>query len=121
MREAKGGGDTFPLGSVALSSASFCDMYWTVGQMLTHHASNGCPLVAGDLMASGTVSGPEAGTLGSLLEITRRGQLPLELPNGETRGMLEDGDEVILRAHCEREGATRIGFGECRGVVLPAD
>jgi fumarylacetoacetase len=112
---ARGGGEPFPL-----SRASFAGMYWTVGQMLTHHASNGCPLAAGDLMASGTVSGPEPGTLGSLLEITRRGQQPLELPGGETRKMLEDGDEVILRARCEREGAVAIGFGECRGVVLPA-
>jgi fumarylacetoacetase len=93
-------------------------MYWTVGQMLTHHASNGCPLVAGDLLASGTVSGPEPGTLGSLLEITRRGQQPLELPNGETRKLLEDGDEVILRGRCERAGAVPIGFGECRGTVV---
>lgn len=103
-----------------LSEASFCDMYWTVGQMVAHHASNGCNLRSGDLMASGTVSGPEPGTLGSLLEITRRGQDPLQLPNGETRTMLEDGDEVILRAHCEQEGYRRIGFGECRGRVLPA-
>ncbi|HVS16681.1 MAG TPA: fumarylacetoacetase [Thermoanaerobaculia bacterium] len=113
---AKGGGDAFPL-----SRAGFADMYWTLGQMLAHHASNGCPLAAGDLMASGTVSGPEPGTLGSLLEITRRGQQPLELPGGETRKMLEDGDEVILRGFCEREGAVGIGFGECRGVVLPAE
>jgi fumarylacetoacetase len=112
---AKGGRDPFPL-----SSASFENMYWTIGQMLAHHASNGCPLVAGDLMASGTVSGPEQGMLGSLLEITRRGQQPLELPNGETRTLLEDGDEVILRARCARDGARTIGFGECRGVVLPS-
>ncbi|HVS61910.1 MAG TPA: fumarylacetoacetase [Thermoanaerobaculia bacterium] len=114
-RARAGGGDPFPL-----SRASFAGMYWTIGQMLAHHASNGCPLVAGDLMASGTVSGPEPGTLGSLLEITRRGQEPLELPDGETRGLLEDGDEVVLRGRCEREGAVTIGFGQCRGVVVAA-
>ncbi|HUP24594.1 MAG TPA: fumarylacetoacetase [Thermoanaerobaculia bacterium] len=100
-----------------LGASSFRDMYWTIGQMVAHHASNGCPLRAGDLMASGTVSGPETGSLGCLLEITRRGEEPLSLPSGETRRMLEDGDEVILRGHCEREGFRSIGFGECRGIV----
>jgi fumarylacetoacetase len=104
-----------------LSAGSFRDMYWTIGQMVAHHASNGCPLRAGDLMASGTVSGPEAGSLGCLLEITRRGEQPLSLPNGETRRMLEDGDEVILRGWCEREGFRSISFGECRGRVVAAD
>jgi fumarylacetoacetase len=103
-----------------LSAASFRDMYWTIGQMVAHHASNGCPLRAGDLIASGTVSGPEDGSLGCLLEITRRGDQPLSLANGETRRMLEDGDEVILRARCEREGYRSIGFGECRGTVVAA-
>jgi fumarylacetoacetase len=93
-------------------------MYWTIGQLVAHHAGNGCPLRAGDLLASGTVSGPEPGTLGCLLEITRRGEEPLRLPNGETRRMLEDGDEVILRGRCERDGYRSIGFGECRGRVV---
>uniref|UniRef100_A0A7V5CU12 fumarylacetoacetase n=1 Tax=Acidobacterium capsulatum TaxID=33075 RepID=A0A7V5CU12_9BACT len=94
-------------------------LYWTLAQMLTHHASNGCPLEPGDLMASGTVSGPEAGSFGCLLEITQRGTQPLTLPNGEQRKFLEDGDEVIFRGWCERPGHRRIGFGECRGRVLP--
>jgi len=103
-----------------LSCGNLRDLYWTRAQMLTHHASNGCNLQPGDLMASGTVSGATRDSLGSLLEITRRGAEPLQLPNGETRKFLEDGDEVILRGYCEREGHPRIGFGECRGVVLPA-
>jgi fumarylacetoacetase len=102
---------------VRVSRGNLCDLYWTLGQMLTHHASNGCNLQPGDLLASGTVSGADAGSLGSLLEMTQRGVDPLELPNGERRKFLEDGDEVILRGYCEREGRVRIGFGECRGVV----
>jgi fumarylacetoacetase len=94
-------------------------LYWTLAQMLTHHASNGCPLEPGDLMASGTVSGPEAGSFGCLLEITQRGAQPLTLPNGEQRKFLQDGDEVIFRGWCEKPGHRRIGFGECRGRVLP--
>jgi fumarylacetoacetase len=88
--------------------------------MIAHHTSNGCNLRPGDLLGSGTLSGPTPGSLGCLLEITRRGREPLELPNGETRAFLADGDEVILRASCERAGYRRIGFGECRGVVAPA-
>lgn len=103
-----------------LSRGSFREMYWTPAQMLAHHASNGCNLRPGDLLASGTVSGPEKGSLGCLLELTWRGTEPLELPSGETRKFLEDGDEVIFRGYCERDGAVRIGFGECRGVVEPA-
>ena len=86
--------------------------------MLTHHASNGCNLRPGDLIASGTVSGPDESERGCLLELTWRGTEPLTLGNGETRRFLEDGDEVVLRGHCAREGFARIGFGECRGVVL---
>lgn len=104
--------------AVRLSRGSFRDMYWTVGQMLTHHASNGCNLRPGDLLASGTISGAEDSARGCLLEITRRGAEPVRLPGGEERAFLEDGDEVILRAYCEREGAARIGFGECAGVVV---
>jgi fumarylacetoacetase len=100
-----------------VSRGSFTTMYWTLAQMLTHHASNGCNLQPGDLIASGTVSGDSDDALGCLLELTRRGSKPLQLANGETRGFLEDGDEVILRGYCEREGAARIGLGECRGVV----
>lgn len=103
-----------------LSIGSFEHMYWTVQQMLTHHASNGCPIIAGDLMGSGTVSGPEKESRGCLLELTWRGSEPIELPTGEVRKFLADGDEVIMRGWCEREGQPRIGLGECRGRVLPA-
>jgi fumarylacetoacetase len=88
--------------------------------MLAHHTSNGCNLRPGDLFASGTVSGPDRSARGCLLELTWRGAEPLTLPNGETRRFLEDGDEVVMRGWCEREGAARIGLGECRGLVLPA-
>jgi fumarylacetoacetase len=100
-----------------VSLGSFTSMYWTVAQLLTHHASNGCNLQPGDLLASGTVSGPTKESRGCLLERTWRGTEPLTLPTGETRRFLEDGDEVVLRGWCEREGFRRIGFGECRGAV----
>lgn len=106
--------------AVRLSRGDFSRMYWTLGQMLTHHASNGCNLRAGDLIASGTVSGSEKDSRGCLLELAWRGTEPVELPNGETRGFLADGDEVILRGWCERPGYARIGLGECRGELLPA-
>jgi fumarylacetoacetase len=102
-----------------ISRGDFSSMYWTVAQMVAHHSSNGCPLRAGDLIGSGTVSGPEKENRGCLLEMTWRGAEPLELPTGETRKFLEDGDEVILRGWCQAPGFRRIGFGECRGVVLP--
>jgi fumarylacetoacetase len=105
---------------VRLSQGNLCDLYWTLAQMLTHHASNGCNLQPGDLLASGTVSGATPDSLGCLLEITRRGAEQLQLPNRDVRKFLEDGDEVIFRGYCEREGYPRIGFGECSGVVLPA-
>jgi fumarylacetoacetase len=102
---------------VRISRGNLRDLYWTLGQMLTHHASNGCNLRPGDLLATGTVSGATPESVGSLLERTRRGAEPLVLPNGESRKFLEDGDEVILKGWCEREGFARIGFGECRGLV----
>ena len=105
---------------VRLSRASVADLYWTPAQLLAHHASNGCPLSAGDLLATGTVSGAAPDARGCLLELSRRGAEPVALPGGERRAFLEDGDEVIIRGSCERPGARRIGFGECRGVVLPA-
>jgi fumarylacetoacetase len=105
--------------AVRLSRGSFRDMYWTIAQMLTHHASNGCNLRPGDMMASGTVSGPVKDSRGCLLELTWRGSEPIALPTGETRKFLEDGDEVILSGYCERKGAVRIGFGECRGEIVP--
>ena len=101
-----------------LSRGRVADLYWTVGQMLAHHASNGCNLRPGDLFGSGTISGPAKESRGCLLELTTRGSEPLELPTGEIRKFLEDGDEVIMRGYCERDGAVRIGFGECRGVIL---
>jgi fumarylacetoacetase len=103
-----------------VSVGNFVDMYWTVAQLVTHHASNGCNLRAGDLIASGTVSGPAKESRGCLLERTWRGTEPLELPTGELRKFLDDGDEIILRGFCERSGHPRIGFGECRGRVAPA-
>lgn len=104
-----------------LSRSNTKDLYWNIGQMLTHHASNGCNLQTGDLIASGTVSGKEKNERGCLLELTWRGTEPLDLPSGETRRFLEDGDEIIMKGFCEREGFRRIGLGECRGRVLPAD
>lgn len=104
-----------------LSRSNTKDLYWNIGQMLTHHASNGCNLKTGDLIASGTVSGKEKDERGCLLELTWRGTEPLNLPSGETRRFLEDGDEIIMKGFCEREGFRRIGLGECRGKILPAD
>jgi fumarylacetoacetase len=95
-------------------------MYWTVAQMVAHHSVNGCQLQAGDLFGSGTLSGPQEGQFGSLLEITEGGKKPIELASGEVRKFLEDGDEIILRGRCRREGFASIGFGECRGKVVPA-
>jgi fumarylacetoacetase len=106
---------------VRVSQSRFGRMYWTLAQMITHHASGGCNLRPGDLLGSGTISGPEREESGCLLERTLRGKEPLRLPSGETRGFLEDGDEVVMVARCERAGAARIGFGECRGMVLPAN
>jgi fumarylacetoacetase len=106
--------------AVRVSASSFADAYWTPAQLLAHHASNGCNLQPGDLMGSGTQSGPAAGQGGSLLELSQGGKQPFDLGNGETRTFLQDGDCVILRGRCEAEGARRIGFGDCAGVVLPA-
>jgi fumarylacetoacetase len=103
-----------------VSSGNFSSMYWTLAQLVTHHASNGCNLQPGDLLASGTISGETRESRGCLLERTWRGTEPLTLPSGEMRRFLEDGDEVIMRAYCERDGQQRIGFGECRGIVLPS-
>jgi fumarylacetoacetase len=104
---------------VLLSRAPFSEMYWTVAQMLTHHASNGCNMRPGDLLASGTVSGSGEGSRGCMLELTWRGQNPIKLPTGEERRFLQDGDEVIMRGYCEKAGHPRIGFGECSGTILP--
>ncbi len=106
--------------AVRLTHGDFSRMYWTLGQMLAHHASNGCNLRPGDLLASGTVSGPTKESRGCLLELAWRGTEQVALPNGEMRAFLADGDEVILRGWCEAPGAARIGFGECRGTVVAA-
>jgi fumarylacetoacetase len=103
-----------------LSLSNYRHAYWTVAQMLAHHTVNGCNLQAGDLIGSGTQSGPQAGELGSLLELTQGGKQALTLANGEQRTFLEDGDTVVMRAWCERPGAVRIGFGEVVGTLLPA-
>jgi len=117
-----------------LSSGNFKDMYWTIAQMVTHHTSNGCNLQAGDLLGSGTVSGPARDARGCLLELTWDGdpwatppvkapttqRTPITLETGDERKFLQDGDEVIIKGYCERDGYRRIGFGECRGVIEPA-
>jgi len=92
-------------------------LYWTICQMLTHHTSNGCNLRPGDMMGTGTISGPDESALGSILETTRRGTEPVTLPTGEERRFLGDGDELVMHAWCEGEGVRRIGFGDCRAVI----
>jgi len=117
-----------------LSRGNFKDMYWTVAQMVAHHTCNGCNLRPGDLLASGTISGPTREARGCLLELSWDGdpwaspprifpgtqRTPIQLPTGESRTFLEDGDEVVIRGFCEREGFRRIGFGTCRGRIVPA-
>ena len=102
-----------------ISNTNFKYMYWSMMQQLTHHSITGCNMCVGDLMGSGTISGPEKDSRGSLLELTWNTTEPLTLANGEQRGFLEDGDTLILRGHCQKDGL-RIGFGEVRGTVLPA-
>jgi fumarylacetoacetase len=103
-----------------LGRSNLRDLYWTPAQMIAHHASNGCNLRPGDLLASGTVSGETAGSRGCLLELTGGGRTQVSLPNGEVRSFLEDGDEVILRGRCRRPGCASMGFGACRGRVVAA-
>jgi fumarylacetoacetase len=105
---------------VQLSHSNLTDMYWTLAQMVAHHTSNGCNLNPGDLFGTGTIAGPKPGQGGSLLELSVGGKQPITLPGGETRSFLQDGDRLILRAHAQREGTARIGFGDCAGTVLPA-
>ena len=102
-----------------ISIGNYRDMYWTIAQMVAHHTSTGCDLRSGDMMASGTVSGPDEENRGCLLERTWRGENPISLPDGTERRFLMDGDEVIIRGWC-RKGDLRIGFGECRGIITPA-
>jgi fumarylacetoacetase len=101
-----------------LALSNTLNMYWTVAQMVTHHSVNGCTLQPGDLFGTGTLSGPQTGQFGSLLEMTEGGKQAIELASGETRTFLQAGDEVILKARCRKDGEVSIGFGECRGVVV---
>ena len=103
-----------------LSHSNFQDAYWTLAQLLTHHTSNGCNLQPGDLLGTGTQSGPAPGQGGSLLELSAGGQQPITLPDGEQRSFLHDGDTLVLRAFCQQPGAARIGFGDCAGTLLAA-
>ena len=103
-----------------LSQSSFRDAYWTLAQLVAHHTVNGCNLRPGDVLGTGTLSGPAPEQGGSLLELSLGGKQAITLVNGETRTFLQDGDTVVLRAYAERPGARRIGFGECRGTLLPA-
>jgi fumarylacetoacetase len=103
-----------------LSLGNAKDMYWTVAQLVAHHTCNGCNLQPGDLLGSGTISAKDREGFGSLLEITANGRNSVTLPGGETRGFLQDGDEIILRATARREGFAQIGFGDCRAIVLTA-
>jgi fumarylacetoacetase len=99
-------------------TTSYRHAYWTLAQMVAHHTVNGCNLQSGDLLGTGTLSGPTLDQAGALLELTEGGKNPITLPNGETRTFLQDDDEVILQGWCEKPGAARIGFGECRAKVL---
>lgn len=105
---------------VRLSRSTYAHCYWSLAQMLTHHTEGGCNLQPGDLLGTGTQSGPAQGEQGCLLELSHGGQRPLQLPVGQVRTYLEDGDTVMLRAWGEKAGAARIGFGECTGSVLAA-
>lgn len=103
-----------------LSTGSMTAMYWTIAQLVAHHSSNGCNLQAGDLLGTGTLSGREDGSKGSLLELSAGGARPIGLSNGESRTFLEDGDEIIMTAYAEAPGYVRIGFGACRARIIAA-
>ena len=105
---------------VRLSRSNYRHAYWTLSQMVAHHSVNGCNLQPGDLFGTGTQSGPDPAEAGCLMELSQGGKLAVRLPNGEERRFLADGDEIALRAWCERAGARRIGFGSAVGRVLPA-
>jgi fumarylacetoacetase len=107
-------------GATRLSGTNFKHQYWTVSQMVTHHTINGCNLRPGDVLGSGTISGPSSDEAGAMMELARNGTAPLSLPTGEERSFMEDGDAIILRGFCEKPGFARIGFGACRGEVLAA-
>ncbi|WP_461536710.1 fumarylacetoacetase [Spongorhabdus nitratireducens] len=104
-----------------LSQSSFRHSYWTAAQMVTHHTVNGCNLQPGDLLGTGTQSGPKPEEAGSMLELSQGGKQPLTLPNGEQRTFLEDGDSITMRGWCEKDGAAHIGFGHVQSLILPAN
>jgi fumarylacetoacetase len=106
--------------AATLSRSNFRDAYWSVGQLVAHHTVNGCNLQPGDLLGTGTLSGPAPEQAGSLMELTQGGKTPLVLPWGEARTFLEDGDEIILSAECVKPGYPRLSFGASVGRVLPA-
>jgi fumarylacetoacetase len=110
--------DNMPV--VPLTNSNAKHLYWTPAQIVAHHASGGCNLRSGDLFGSGTISGPAESQRGSLLELTAGGNKTIELPNGEVRCFLEDGDKIIFSATCRRDGFTPIGFGTCVGRIFPA-
>ena len=101
-----------------MSASNTTDLYWTVAQMIAHHSCNGCNLAPGDLFGTGTISGPTAEGYGSLMELSADGTRTIALASGETRTFLENGDEVIFRAHCRKTGCVPIGFGECRAQII---
>ncbi|MBC7802338.1 MAG: fumarylacetoacetase [Candidatus Parcubacteria bacterium] len=118
LRSAKMRSQKLP--PVRLARSNFRHSFWTAAQIVTHQASNGCNLQPGDLLGSGTISGPTPDSQGSMLELTQGGKTPIALPGGETRVFLEDGDQVIQRSRCQREGYAAIGFGDASGMIRPA-
>ena len=106
--------------AMRLSHANYRDCYWTLAQLVTHHTSNGCNLRAGDLLGSGTISGPTPDSAGAMIELTQGGKHSIKLPGGEQRNFVEDGDELTQRGRCSRDGFATIGFGEAVGLVLPS-
>jgi fumarylacetoacetase len=107
--------------ALQLSSCTLAELTWSFAQMLAHHTSTGCPMNSGDLIGSGTISGTAKDSRGCLLELTWRGTEPIDLPDGTQRKFLQDGDELTISAWCDSESATRIGFGSCSGIILPAN
>jgi fumarylacetoacetase len=108
-----------PAVEILTSNAKY--LYWTPAQMVAHHTINGCNLQPGDLIGTGTISGPSSAELSSMLEFTSAGSKPVALPNGERRGFLQDGDEITLRGTCSRQGYVKIGFGSCTGRIEAAE
>jgi fumarylacetoacetase len=118
METARHRAGNFPASQLSLTS--FKHQYWTIAQMVAHHTVGGCNLRPGDLLGSGTISGPEKSEAGALMELARNASDPVTLSTGEKRSYVEDGDAIILRGYCQKPGFARIGFGESRGEVLPA-